>query len=324
MTRDEIIGLIVQKALDNDLVPVEFLGGAIAESRLDPNAERWGTWPDVSFGLFQQTVLYAPDGDHSPTAENVKMVRSLYFDPSHACDVAAKQYRYWRYEPSVDPLQAWAAYNGGAYFYHHWQDSPNLENYRDGLAEAHRILEALPVTHPAHPSYNLALPITVQDHDWDCAQESTMWGLKAAGRNPGNAWMEREMLQAGVESTDVGLVYGDGSRLAEWITSEYSNPAEGAPTLHAYNVAVVSFDDVAGYAGTAPVLMGGHNWGGPNHGHWTGVRGYDAASETLLLANPGGSGPTYGQQSLTREQFLARGPWSMVVITADEAVQQAA
>jgi hypothetical protein len=42
MTRDEIVELIVQKANEYGIVRWEFLGGAIAESGLDPNAVRFG------------------------------------------------------------------------------------------------------------------------------------------------------------------------------------------------------------------------------------------------------------------------------------------
>lgn len=43
MTRDEIIALIVQKAHEHGLEPWELLGGAIAESNLNPEAARFGT-----------------------------------------------------------------------------------------------------------------------------------------------------------------------------------------------------------------------------------------------------------------------------------------
>ena len=165
------------------------------------------------------------------------------------------------------------------------------------------------------PVYDLTLPIRTQDNDWDCAQEATLWGLKAAGRNPDDDWMEQDMLADGVESVVVGLTRGDGSLLAEWITREYAEPgANGSPAVKAYNVATVGFDDVRSIAGTSPVLIGGHRWG--SSGHWAGVRRYDPQQGTLVLANPAGTGPVYGQQTLDRQQFEARGPWSMVVLQA--------
>lgn len=42
MNREEVIALIVRKAGEFGLDPVEFLGGAIAESGLDPSAARFG------------------------------------------------------------------------------------------------------------------------------------------------------------------------------------------------------------------------------------------------------------------------------------------
>ncbi len=41
--RNEIIALISAKATEHGLIPYEFLGGAIAESGLNPTATRFGT-----------------------------------------------------------------------------------------------------------------------------------------------------------------------------------------------------------------------------------------------------------------------------------------
>jgi hypothetical protein len=78
----------------------------------------------------------------------------------------------------------------------------------------------------------------------------------------------------------------------------------------AFNRAPVSFDEVAGWAGTRPVMIGGRNWG-----HWTAVRGFDG--ERLVLANPGGTGPRFGQQTLNRQQFEDLGWFSAVVIPVE-------
>lgn len=172
---------------------------------------------------------------------------------------------------------------------------------------------ATPTETPMPVTYNLDIPIQTQDNDWDCAQQSTMWALQAAGRNPGDDWMEQDMIADGVESAIVGLTRGDGSLLAEWVTREYADPgANGATAVRAYNVASVGFDDVRSIAGTCPVLIGGHNWGAA--GHWTGIR--RSEGDHLVLANPGGTGPIYGQQTLNRQEFDQRGPWSMVVLQA--------
>src|SRR5690349_9318059 len=101
MTRDEIIALIVSKARQYSEEPWEILGGCIAESGLVVDAARYGAWPDVSFGLLQQTVKFAEEGDHTGSAENVDLIRRLYSDPAHALDVGIKKYAYWRHDPDV-------------------------------------------------------------------------------------------------------------------------------------------------------------------------------------------------------------------------------
>lgn len=305
--RAEIIDLIVSKAHEYGIEPWELLGGAIAESNLDPTAYRDGPWPDKSPGLFQQTIKFADEGDHTDSPENIALLKRLYSDPVHACDVAAKKFLYWRHNPDVPALTAWVAYNSPG-FYHTPEQSPNVENYRRGLAEAQAMLGADPV-----PTYNLDLPIQTQNHDWDCAEQSTLWGVTAAGRHPSDSWMENQMLADGIESSDLGLLDGSGAALAAWITRQYSDPSEGSPTLQAHNASPVSFDEVRAVAGTAPVLLGGHHWGAA--GHWTGVRGYDAAQDSLVLANPGGAGPMYGWQTMSRQQFESISPCSMVMIT---------
>lgn len=161
---------------------------------------------------------------------------------------------------------------------------------------------------PTTPTYDPTTPVVTQNHDWDCAEQSTLWAMTAYGRHPSDAWMEASMLTSGVESTELGLLVGDGSQLAAWITEQY-----GEFGYRAYNAASVSFDDVRSVAGASPVMIGGHRWG--SAGHWSGVRRYDAATDTLMLANPGGNGPIYGQTSLDRQQFAERAPWSMVVVT---------
>jgi len=163
------------------------------------------------------------------------------------------------------------------------------------------------------PIYDPDTPVVTQNHDWDCAEQATLWALTAYGRHPSDAWMEGQMLADGIESTDQGLLDGSGKALAGWITTQY-----GEFGYRAANAASVSFDDVRSVAGPSPVMLGGHNWGAS--GHWSGVRRYDAATDRLILANPGGTGPVYGQQTLSRQQFDQIAPCSMVVVTHESAV----
>jgi hypothetical protein len=310
MTRDEVIALIVSKAEEYGLVPWELLGGAIAESGLNHRAERLGTPPDVSFGLFQQTARYAPEGNLEGDLDHM---RELYFDPVHATDVAAANYRGWRYDPEVPAEQAWCAYNWPG-SYSHYTDNPNLDNYRAGLEEAQQILGVSTVSDPApRVTFDATFPPTIQDDDWSCAPSSLDWALRALGRQPGHSYIENLLVHDGVVSTELGLLDASGTQLAAWIGKKV--PAEvyyGSDGFYGNNEAEVSFDAVASEIGPYPLLLGGRNWGGPGLGHWVGVRGYDRARDVLTLANPAGTSGSFGGQTLSRGQFSQRGPYSMV------------
>lgn len=63
-----------------------------AESELDPRAQRWGEWRDVSFGMAQTTVATAGGlgiGDGGNTAENIAFVREYLLDREHSIKAGA-------------------------------------------------------------------------------------------------------------------------------------------------------------------------------------------------------------------------------------------
>lgn len=305
MTKDEIVALIVAKAGEYGLVPWEFLGGAIAESGLDPNAERWGTWPDVSFGLFQQTVAFADEGDHSQSDANVAAIRALYEDPVHACDVAAVKFKYWRYNPEVPALTAWVAYNSPG-FYHTPESSPNVENYRRALAEAQTMLGA--ATPSTERTYGPDVPDSVvrQQNSWSCAVRSTyaaLWAMAHEGQGP-------------------SVTYGDdgANDVYNWLVPTYDDPSVGLHDhtgsglvqvlkQHGYaaaNLYPASLATVQARAGHQPVLLGGDRWS-----HWVMVRGVEADG-TLILENPA---PGFaGISDELRDSFDRLGPMAMVWI----------
>ncbi len=104
----------------------------------------------------------------------------------------------------------------------------------------------------------------------------------------------------------LGLLDASGAGIVQFLSQEYG--------VQAVNHPQVSFDQVAGWAGHQPLAIGGHHWAnvnGKNVGHWVNVRGVNAAGE-LVLANPGGTGPLFGQQTLNPAQFQSRGPFSAV------------
>ena len=94
--------------------PVLLVGGALMESGLGANRERYGRWPDVSFGDWQQTVAYAPIGDGSAGSVNVHYVREKFLDDwEFSAHTAARHYAtYWKIYG--DPLETYSRYNGGA------------------------------------------------------------------------------------------------------------------------------------------------------------------------------------------------------------------
>lgn len=301
MTRSEVVALIVAKARQHGIEPWEFLAGAIAESALNPDAARFGTWPDVSFGLFQQTVKYADEGDHSASPENIALIRRLYSDPAHACDVAAKKYLYWRHDPDVPPLTAWVAYNGPSY-YRTPEQSPNIENYRSALQEALAMLGTERMT----VRYDPNAPALAQDDDWSCAPTALRWALTSLGRNPGPTYIEDLLLRDGVVTKEAGLLDASGAYLAAWI-GKTGPEYYGADGFYGNSEPVVTYNGAALEGDHQyPILIGGRAWN-----HWTAVRGYDRERNVLLLANPAPGFQGVGQ-TMSPEQFAQLGPFSMV------------
>lgn len=157
---------------------------------------------------------------------------------------------------------------------------------------------------PMSVTYNASEPAIAQNDPWSCAPTSTRWAMTALGRHPSEAWMESQMLSDGIVSKEEGLRIATGGPLATWITEQY-----GEFGYSASNDPSVSFDDVAAEAGKYPLLLGGRAWG-----HWSGVRGLSASTDTLLLANPADGWMGVGQ-TMNRQQFAAVGPFSMVRVT---------
>ena len=90
-----------------------------AESGLNPYAERYGVWPDVSFGYSQIIVATAAGygvGDGSNTQANIAAVREALFDRATSIDLGARHLAgCWARAEGYEPhdLQALVAYNSG-------------------------------------------------------------------------------------------------------------------------------------------------------------------------------------------------------------------
>lgn len=155
--------------------------------------------------------------------------------------------------------------------------------------------------------YDPNVPSQQQDDEYDCSQESCEYMLRGWGRTPDDAWMTAEWIEQGVMTPQYGLMDASGAGMADWLNQTY-----GMDGLLAGNAASVSFDDVAaecaGGMATHGICIGGRAFC-----HWIGIRGYEPASDLLLVAN---SAPGYMGVGnvLDRSQWASLGAWSMVTL----------
>lgn len=158
--------------------------------------------------------------------------------------------------------------------------------------------ESMPTLH-----FNPTTPTYLQRQDWTCSIGSVIWMLRSLGIqvDPGEA---QDAMSPKYVNSDVGLLDASGAGIVEVLCDVWG--------VGAYNDSQATFDSVAAVAGRMPVAVGLRNWVEGGLGHWSAVRGFDG--ERLILANPAGTGPRFGQQTLSREEFNARGPASAVVI----------
>lgn len=303
-TRAERINLVVQVAGEFGLVPWEFLGGGFAESGVNLDQwERHGIWPDESYGMYHQTVAFADEGTHQNTAQNIAYIKQLYFDPVHACRVAASKFRYWRYNPDVPALTAWCAYNWPG-SYHTPEQNPNIGNYRSSLELARAELGASVPT-PSRLYYpDIPTSVVQQKNDWSCAVRSTyaaLWAMAQLGHGPpvtygdGGPRDVYDWLVPEHDSPSVGLHQADGSGLLKVLVQKGYTAGRMYPC---------TLTNVQSRAGQQPVLLGGRTWN-----HWTMVNGVESDG-TLILENPS---PGFGGiRDQLRDSFNRLGPMTMV------------
>lgn len=275
-------------------------------------AGRFGTGADYFYRQIElESAGFDPDvvqcrRDSPAGARGIAQIMPQFHPGVDPCDPrAALEYAADLMSTGIR-LHGWRdaliAYNWGPGNLMTWQK--NGSRWSDLPSETQRYIEIIMgASAVPDPVYDPSTPVTPQSSGWDCAEQSTLWAMTAYGRHPSDAWMEASMLTSGIESTDLGLLVADGSKLAAWITEQY-----GEFNYHAYNNGSVSFDDVISVAGTSPVIIGGRQWN-----HWSGVRRYDTGNKWLELANPS-DGWMGIQQTMTRQQFDALGPFSMVVV----------
>lgn len=162
-TREQIIALSNRLADEHGIPRVAMLGCGIAESDLVWNARRPKTpaedaayWPDVSMGVWQQTIRWSREyvdwsWDHGhpvaelPGADVIKFIGDLYFNPEHAGRVAAPQIKHYLTQENGRVLDALCRYNWPA---KPPAQNPNRANCQRGIVEAERILAAAPEPQP--------------------------------------------------------------------------------------------------------------------------------------------------------------------------------
>lgn len=150
------------------------------------------------------------------------------------------------------------------------------------------------------------IPTVEQPDVWTCAVSSATWCLQSVGVQVTEPMMRGVMIPVLVSEAR-GLEDGSGGQMAAMFRDRFG--------LKAGNQHTISFVEVVARAGKQPLALGGHNWAGPNLGHWVAVRRFE--NDELILANPGGSGPRFGQKTLNEAGFMQRGFFSAVWIDVD-------
>lgn len=146
-TRDEIIAHTIAYS-DAAGVPRRLtLACGIAESNLRQYATREGTWPDVSYGVGQQIVKFAPVGNGKDTPENRELVKAWLYDPENAIPLMVKKLaeayddrRKAGYSDADAQWQALHKYNTGGWSPPSGQYAGNVENYRRAFVQADALL----------------------------------------------------------------------------------------------------------------------------------------------------------------------------------------
>lgn len=158
-TNRDITGMLNEVADRYHLDAAWLLAGAIAESNIREQAARNGTWPDVSYGLYQEAVKWlAPEASGGPagltrltdgtvvdTPTNRAIARAWAFDASNQLDYVAPRYRSLLDRAGGDPLLAWCLWNAPGLDWAHPdpQHALNKASYQRALDRAEEYVGAM-------------------------------------------------------------------------------------------------------------------------------------------------------------------------------------
>ena len=156
---------------------------------------------------------------------------------------------------------------------------------------------------PNRFQFDANTPTYYQRQSWTCSIGSVIWMLRSIGIDvtPDEA---QDAMSPRYVNSDVGLLDASGAGIVAVLRDHWGVKAQNYPSL--------TFDQALELAGQQPLAIGGRNWGGPGLGHWSAVRG--RYQDTLVLANPAGTGARFGQASLTRADWQRMGPFSGVAV----------
>jgi hypothetical protein len=170
------------------------------------------------------------------------------------------------------------------------------DEYLSGLAN--------PVVNPPPPApsltYNPDFPLRLQVQDFACSIRTTQMLLESVGLIGVDIGTLQGQMVPRYVTPELGLLDGSGAGIVAVLRECYG--------VQAHVISPVTFAQVTQLAGVYAIGLGGHGWN-----HWAAVRRFDG--ERLILANPAGTGPRYGQQTIDRQQFTDLGPFSAVVVT---------
>jgi hypothetical protein len=310
-SRDEVIAVCKRVAEEQAIPPVLLIACAVAESDLgvNPRYPRYSAndsleWPNVSVGIFHQTIRWAPEyrgGEDYPGAAEVERVEAFYTDTEHAATVAARQLRqyYSHARSGGDVLKTLFLYNWPAGHGEPYSEA-HRANYTRGLREAEQIV-GRNAPEPEFLQYDPDTPLLLQTNDWACSVFSATMALNSIGVRC--TWDQVREWMGGRVTPEWGLMDASGAGMVAMfqergLTAGYRGRSWENP---------VTLDEVKQRAGQQPVCIGGTALN-----HWMFVRRV-ADDGGLVLGNPAPGWRGIGQE-LDPNEFDIWGPWSIVWI----------